>query len=187
MSMKIVYVVNRTTVPLEVMDDGRPWVIRPGYKAVARMDDDGNPVMDPDTGEPAYDIVGSAPNGQVQMEPLDYFAAERAKRQNPVMGTANPYDPTSFQSLIAVPDWGDDYSHIEQTMANELIDRTLLPLERQQGAQAVTMSANAPFVAPGRAKQPTKAVPGQRPVALRTSELTLGPSLGDNSILTTQR
>ena len=111
---RIVHVVNRTTDMLEVMDDGIPWPIRPGYKVVTN--DDGDSV-----------VVGAGPDGSVYMEPLPFFAAERAKRQNPIMGTENPYNIQDFQSLVAVPDWGDDYSHQEQSDAIERMDRSQLP------------------------------------------------------------
>lgn len=182
---RILYVVNRTTVPLEVTDDGKPWRIRPGYKRVPRLQD-GEPVIDPETGEPVFDIVGAAEGGRVAMEPLGYFAAERAKRQNPVMGTQDPYNPTRFVSLVAVPDWGDDYSHIEQTDALELVDRSQLPEDRQN-AIVGRMNQNAPFRAPGRAKLDRNAKQGGRPVVLRTGELGLVGMLGDNSLLSLSR
>lgn len=117
--VRLVQVVNRTTVQLEVMEDGMVYTIRPGYVNVG--------------GE----IVG-ADNGKVATEPLPYFAAEKAKRQNPIMGTGNPYDGRSFQSLVAVPEWGDEYDHVEQSNAIELLDRSQLPEEKQIGKNAGT-------------------------------------------------
>lgn len=140
---KIVHVVNRSLEPLEVMDDGIPWPIRPGYKAEPQLDAKGEPVIDPETGEPAVKIVGAGPGGEVLMEPLPYFAAERAKRQNPIMGTEDPYQANSFETLIAVPDWGDDYSYKPQSDAIERLDRSQLPEEAQVAK-----------VIPGRGRRP---------------------------------
>lgn len=136
---KIVHVVNRTTQPLEVMDDGVPWPIRPGYALREKRDDNGDIVYkerldakgDPvlENGKPVLDpiieVVGAA-DGRVAMEPLPFFAAERAKRQNPLMGSEDPLSPTSFVSLIAVPDWGEDYSYLEQSDKIERLDRSLM-------------------------------------------------------------
>lgn len=183
---RIVYVVNRTTVELEATDDGKPWRIRPGYKRVPRLIG-GEPALD-ENDEPIFDIIGAAEGGRVAMEPMSYFAAERAKRQNPVMGTQDPYNPARFVSMIAVPDWGDDYSHIEQTDALEVIDRSLLPADRQ-AATVGRMDTNAPFRAPGRAKldrSAAKASRGGRPVVLRTGELGLTGMLGDNGLVSTR-
>lgn len=116
---RIIHVVNRTTKQLEVMDDGVPWVILPGYKKQAKegseLDENGEPVD--------FDIVGNSPNGDVLQVPLPYFAAERAKRQNPLMGSEDPLNPNDFVSLIAVPAWGDDYEYLPPTDAIERLDR----------------------------------------------------------------
>lgn len=184
---RIVYVVNRTTVELEATDDGKPWRIRPGYKRVPRLVA-GRPAIDEETGDPIFDIIGSAEGGRVAMEPMSYFAAERAKRQNPLMGSQDPYNPTRFVSLIAVPDWGDDYTHLEQSDAIEVIDRSQLPMDRQR-ATVGRMDSNAPFRAPGRAKLDKSALKntrGGRPVVLRTGELGLVGQLGDNSLFGTR-
>jgi hypothetical protein len=128
---RILHVVNRSLEPLEVMDDGIPWVIRPGYKLV-RASDEGE-LTDDEREDASVDVklVGAGIAGTVFMEPLPYFAAERAKRQNPVMGTEDPLNPNAFQSLIAVPDWGEDYSPLEQSAAIERLDRSLLPEQLQ--------------------------------------------------------
>jgi len=128
---RIAHVVNRSLEILEVTDDGIPWPIRPGYKAEPALDAAGDPVLD-EEGRAVVNIVGAGPGGTVYMEPLPYFAAERAKRQNPVMGTEDPYNPSDFQSLIAVPEWGDDYSPIQQSDAIERLDRSLLPDDMQK-------------------------------------------------------
>src|SRR5690606_14894603 len=101
-------------------------------------------------GKPSHD-------GRVFLEPLPYFAAERAKRQNPQMGTADPEDPRSCVSLIGVPKWGDEYSHIEQTDALELLDASLLPeLVSRDGKRLVRevkhVRGMGHFRAPGRKK-----------------------------------
>lgn len=136
---RIVHVVNRTLDPLEVMDDGVPWVIRPGYKLQPRLDGKGQPVLSAETGEPEMEVVGSGPGGEVLMEPLPYWAAERAIRQNPVMGTEDPYQPQDFKSLIACPTWPgrDDVSFCQQSNAIERLDRSLLPEEVQSASKVI--------------------------------------------------
>jgi hypothetical protein len=124
-----VHVVNRTTVPLEVMHDGAVWPIRPGYKVEA--------------GE----VVGAGPGGTVAQEPLPYFAAERAKRQNPVMGTGDRYNPNSFESLIALPK--EDYSHVEQSDAIEGLDRATMD-DDAQAAVVLAIGGGRRPVVPGR-------------------------------------
>jgi hypothetical protein len=138
---RIVHVVNRSLEMLEVMDDGVPWTIRPGYKAVPKVlfgkpvledDPDGEPDAEGKPAKrPVFEIVGAGSDGGVFMEPLPYFAAERAKRQNPVMGTEDPLNPNAFETLIAVPDWGEDYSFLEQSAAIERLDRSMLPEQLQ--------------------------------------------------------
>lgn len=168
--MQIVHVVNRTTVPLDVMDDGVPFVIRPGYKRLA-------------SGE----IVGAAPDGSVLLEPLPYFAAERAKRQNPIMGTGDPYDGRSFLSLVAVPAWGDEFGHVEQSGAIELLDRSKLPEDRQLGQPNVTVrkvGGGHQFRPPGTPKRDA-AGKYLGPRNVRNSDLIgVGPGSGDNPIST---
>lgn len=127
---RIVHAVNRSLEPLEVMDDGVVWTIRPGYVLTPKKNEKGEGIFDKD-GKPVFEIIGSGPGGSVLMEALPYFAAERAKRQNPVMGTEDPQNPNSFESLIAVPEWGDDYGYMGQTEAIERLDRSMLPAELQ--------------------------------------------------------
>lgn len=144
---KLVWVCNRTTRMLEVMHDGVVWTIRPGYC----KNDAGEIVGADENGNPSH-------NGHVFLEPLPYFAAERAMRQNPVMGTADPLDPRAFVSLIGVPAWGNDYSHIEQSDALELLDASLLDVQiGQNGREMVRRAINGPrgahrVTAPGRDK-----------------------------------
>lgn len=133
---RIIHVVNRTTEPLECMDNGVPWTIKPGYKRdqreidVQKGSNAAGPII---VKEMTEVIVGAGPGDTVYMEPLPYFVAERAKRQNPIMGTLDGLNPNSFESLIAVPDWNDDISPCEQSEAIELLDRSTLG-DKAQGA-----------------------------------------------------
>lgn len=146
---RVVLVVNRTTVPLDVMYDGSPEVIPPGYKV--ETDDNGK-----------ESIVGAGPviDGipTVQTHSCEYFAAEAYKRQHPQMGTQDPHstDARDTEYLIGVAEWGDEISPIDQTDAEELIDRSLLPAQRQ----------NATLVNIGRGGSPqqVKAKKDQRKV-----------------------
>jgi len=159
---RIVHVVNRTAdQELQVTDDGIPWVIRPGYKRVERLDAEGKAVVD-ENGQPTYDVVGAGPGGTVFMEPLPYFAAERAKRQNPVMGTEDPYNPNDFATLIAVPEWGEDYSPLEQSPAIERLDRTLLPGDAQKVQVIGAVGARKPKTIRGKDGKFKKVIPGAR-------------------------
>jgi hypothetical protein len=131
---RIVHVVNRTfDRVLQVTDDGIPWQIRPGYRRVE--DAEGNPVL---SDEGKEQVLGAGPGGTVFMEPLPYFAAERAIRQNPVMGTEDPLNPNAFESLVAVPDWGHDYSPLQQSDAIERLDRSQMSGDAQT---AIVMTA----------------------------------------------
>lgn len=109
---RLVNAVNRSTEPLDAMFDGQPVVLLPGY---AKVEKDGKTI-----------IVGAGPGEAVVSTPLPYFAAEMVKRQNPVMGTEDPESPGDFESLIGIIEWGDDISHIEQSDAEERLDRSLL-------------------------------------------------------------
>lgn len=129
---RIVHVVNRSFDVLEVMDDGVPWPIRPGYKRVERLDESTGEQAKDEEGNLLWDCIGAGPGGTVFMEPLPYFAAERAKRQNPVMGTEDPLNPAAFETLIAVPDWGDDYSPLVQSESIERLDRSLMDVDAQK-------------------------------------------------------
>jgi hypothetical protein len=140
---RIVHACNRTTVKLEVMHDGMVWPIRPGYCRNAA----GEIVGADENGNPSHD-------GRVFLEPLPYFAAERAKRQNPVMGTADPHNSRDFVSMIGVPKWGDDYSHLEQSDAPELIDTSMLDGVPGHVREVRQVRGAASFRAPGRPKDP---------------------------------
>jgi hypothetical protein len=128
---RIVRVTNRTLEPLDVMYDGAPDVIPAGYA----RDDSGA-------------IVGAGPlvNGayQVLTYPMEFFAAEAAKRQHPRMGTMDPNstDARDTEYLIGVGAWGDEVNFVEQTGADELLDRSKLPLARRN-AQAIDLADGA--------------------------------------------
>lgn len=113
--LRIVNVINRTLEPLDVTWDGVPKVIPPGYR------------KDAETGE----IVGAGPGGQPHAEPCEYYMAEAAKRQHPVKGTLDPEHHLTYETYIGVREWGDDCSYREPSTAIELLDRSLLPPERQ--------------------------------------------------------
>ena len=143
-NIKIVHALNRTTKPLNVTWDGYPYVVPPGFKKVQvevmkpKLGPRGGAVKD-DAGEPIMEtvledrIVGNGPHGDPLLYPMPYFAAEAGMRQNPKMGTLNPLNPNDFEPLICVPEWGHPIEHTEQDdAAIELIDRSLLPYEKQQ-------------------------------------------------------
>lgn len=171
---KIIHVVNRSTENIEVTDDGVPWVIRPGYKRVEKLGEDGKPMLDPETNQPLFDVVGAGPGGSVFMEPLPYFAAERGKRQNPVMGTEDPFSPTEFDSLVAVPEWGDDYSPIEQSNAIERLDRSMLGSDEQKAVVIPARGARREIKKRGSNGQFVKAVQGARSYTDATLENPAG-------------
>lgn len=137
---RFVDVVNRSTKPLDCMFDGVPEVIPPGYKVittqVAKTNRKGEPIKG-DDGQPVMEdretVVGAGLNGDPLSYRVDYAAAEAYIRQHPIMGTADPnsVDARDTDYLLAVPAWEDDYSHAEQSTAIELIDRSLLPEDRQ--------------------------------------------------------
>lgn len=116
---RIVHIVNRTTDPLDVMFDGVPEVIPPGYLEV-----DG-------------DFFGAGHDQTPLAHPVEFFAAEAYKRQHPRMGTQDPgsVDARDTEYLLGVEAWGDDISHVEQTDCHELLDRTLLPAHRQNAEE----------------------------------------------------
>lgn len=113
-NLRIVHVVNRTLDPLDVTWNGAPKVIPPGYKQL----EDGT-------------IVGAGPEGLPHREPCEYYMAEAAKRQHPVKGTLDPEAHNSYETYIGVVEWNDDISHRGISTAIELLDRSLLPEDRQ--------------------------------------------------------
>lgn len=118
--MDFVKVVNRTTEKLEAMFDGVPIDLPPGYKIV-----ENKVVPAGDNGQPTYCMLPAA-------------AAERAKWQNPQMGTADPENPTDVEFKIGVESWGDDISFLPPTDAIELIDRSLLDDQAQTATHMLT-------------------------------------------------
>ena len=58
--------------------------------------------------------------------------ARIAKRQNPRMGTDDPYVADMCESLIGIKEHGDDCSPIEQSASIERLNRSQLPRERQK-------------------------------------------------------
>ena len=141
----IVHVVNRTTKPLDVMDDGRPYVIPPGYVTVPDLDADtgeqrtrrikvdGKPVD-----EPLFKVVGADKHGQPSHDgqPFQFAmmagAAVRARRQHILRGSQDPVNPQFAETLVGIVDIEDPISHQEQAGDEvELLDRSLLPRDRQ--------------------------------------------------------
>lgn len=111
--MDFVEIVNRTTRPLEVTFSGVTRRIRPGYKEL-----DG-------------EIVPAGKNGEPAFEMLPAPFADFAKRQNPQMGTFDPSTSNVFEPLVGVTAWGDDVSYLADSGKTEVIDRELLPDDRQ--------------------------------------------------------
>jgi hypothetical protein len=115
-----VELVNRTSEPIDAMFNGRPLVLKPGYELRPGAAGE-EPILFPlgRDGKPATNMI-------------EYFAAEMAKRQNPIMGTEDPESPATFESLLGVEAWGDDISYVEQSDKTERIDRSLLDDEAQK-------------------------------------------------------
>lgn len=110
--MDFVEVVNRTTHPLEVTFSGVTRVIKPGY-----VERDGAVVPAGRNDEPAYEML-----------PAPF--AEFAKRQNPQMGSFDPGTANVFEPLVGVAAWGDDISYLQESGAEEVINRDLLGEDR---------------------------------------------------------
>lgn len=128
---RFVEVINRTTQPLDVMFDGVPDVIPPGYVIVQAKDPDGKPLEK--AGKPVMKVVGAMPDGSPRTFTGEIHAVEAWKRQHPLMGSQDPesVDARDTDYLLGVEEWGDEISHLEQSDAIELIDRSLLPEDRQ--------------------------------------------------------
>ncbi len=124
--IRLVQIVNRTTDYLDCMFDGVPEKIPAGYRELP-PEQEGQPPR----------IIGAGPDGGPYLHTVEYFAAECYKRQHPRMGTQDPFsvDARDTEYLMGVPEWGDDISHLEQTDADELLDRTLLPIQRQDAVK----------------------------------------------------
>lgn len=116
---KWVEIVNRTTYPLDVIFDGVPDVVPPGYKVEGE-------------GENAR-VVPAGRDGKPLTHIVELHAAECWKRQHPLMGSQDPNstDANDTIYLLGVEGWGDEISYIEQSDCRELIDRSLLPPDRR--------------------------------------------------------
>jgi hypothetical protein len=127
---RLVEIVNRTTEPLDVMFDGCPDVVRPGYKVI-EVEGEGPK------------IVGAGHDGAPATHVCGIHAAEAYKRQHPRMGTQDPHsvDANDTEYLIGVEAWGDDIEATEQTGSDELIDRLQLP-EQRRNATVVPIGTN---------------------------------------------
>lgn len=75
----------------------------------------------------------SYPPGETPNVPL--AIAEAVRRQNVLMGSADPYEMNVAEYLIGIPELKHDCSPIEQSDEVERWDRTLVP----GGRSAVTM------------------------------------------------
>lgn len=151
----IVHVVNRTTRPLDVTHDGRPYVIPPGYMRV--------PDIDPETKEhrteklvdprdpkrkidaPRFIVVGAARpdkktgeqvpahDGKPYEHPLLASVAVRARRQHILRGSQDPTNPQFAETLCAIVEIEDPLDHQEQRGQEvELLDRSLVDPSRQK-------------------------------------------------------
>lgn len=148
-SQNIVTVVNRTTRPLDVTDDGRPYVIPPGYMVVPDIDEDtGAQRVKVEKGPdgkkievPQFKVVGAAKpdrdgnqapshDGRPYGHPMIVGAAVRARRQHILRGSQDPTNPQFAETLVAITEIDDPTDHQEQR-EGELLDRSLLPKDRQ--------------------------------------------------------
>jgi hypothetical protein len=120
---EIIAVVNRTTRPLEVMDDGIAVVIKPGYRRL----EDGR-------------VVGAGPNGQPEVVYMVLATANRAMDQNKARGSVNPDDSLDCVFLIGRVGTKDDITFVDDDPDpnRELMDRSLLP--EAQRAQKLTIA-----------------------------------------------
>lgn len=119
---EIVAVVNRTTRPLEVVDDGIAIVIKPGFRRL-----------------PDGRVVGAGPNGQPEVVYMAQATANRAMDQNKARGSVNPDDTLDCTFLIGKVGTRDDISFVDDNADPnaELFDRNMLPEARK--AQTITL------------------------------------------------
>lgn len=141
--IRTVDVVNRTTEPLDCMDDGLPIVVPAGYRRV--------PNPDAAEGEPDFTVIGAGEDGRVISLQVPYHTAERIKRQHPLMGSEDfaSNDPRNTQWLIAVVQWNEDYSHIEQSDAPERFNPETLPEVAQKNRTLLKGKGRRTKVKPG--------------------------------------
>jgi hypothetical protein len=143
----IVNVVNRTTKSLDVMDDGRPYVIPPGYAVVPDIDSDTGAQrvrVDKDAAGKKTEVlltkvVGAdkhglpSHNGKPFEFPMIVGAAIRARRQHILRGSQDPAAPQYAETLCAIVEADDPTDHQEQRDATvESFDRSMLPKHLQQ-------------------------------------------------------
>jgi hypothetical protein len=132
---RLVQIVNRTTGPLDCMFDGVPEVIPAGYKRalVPKLNANGDAIVKDGQAVMVEEIVGAGRDGEPLEHTVEFSAAEAYIRQHPIMGTADPasVDARDTDYLLGVEAWGHDIDHQEQSNSRELIDRSLLPDDRQ--------------------------------------------------------
>jgi hypothetical protein len=111
---EIVPLVNRTCVPLQVMDDGIPTTLKPGYRKVGEGKD--------------AKLIGAGPRGEVACTYVAKATAARAMDQNKQRGSVNPDDPLDAIYLLGVHGMHDT-SPIEVVgdEETEMFDRSTLP------------------------------------------------------------
>ena len=152
----IVHLVNRSTLSLDFMDDGIPYVALPGYRLEEVRDEDGKIVLtealdatgniiseQPAVGKkkeprmvPKLDAVPIDKHGSRAEKPyamaLPLWAAIRGVRTHPVMGTQDPYQPTRFLPYLSIIEYDMDTAFIpRQDDKPERLDRSMLPPDRQ--------------------------------------------------------
>ena len=152
----IVHLVNRSTVALDFMDDGIPYVALPGYRLDEERDDADERVMveardargqvineQPGVGQkkaprmvPKLKAVPIDEHGELAEKPyampLPQWAAIRGVRTHPVMGTQDPYSPTRFLPYLSITEFGMDTRFLpRQDDKPERLDRSMLPPDRQ--------------------------------------------------------
>lgn len=122
----LVTCVNRSTKPLEGTFDGQIIVFPPGY-------------VDDGTGNIVRAVDG---HGAPVVTMLPANVAAIVKAQNPIMGTQDVLSAAPDEYLIGVEKWpagrADDVSHVEQSDAIEIIDRSsIADGSRQTDAEVV--------------------------------------------------
>lgn len=136
-------VVNRTIRPLDFMFDGRPGVLKPGYKAVEKEE----------KGTAKLVVVPAGRDGQPVVNHLPFQMAEMARRQNIIKGTEDPFDIHNVQYLVGVAVRNEDTGALvpaenwpmnaidpcEQSDALERLDRS--KIEKWQGRDAEVVPA----------------------------------------------
>lgn len=122
----LVTCVNRSTQSLEGTFDGQIIVFDPGY-------------VDDGTGQVVRAVDG---HGAPVVTMLPAHVAAIVKSQNPIMGTQDVLSAAPDDYLIGIEKWPagrrDDTSHVEQSDAIEVIDRSSVQDgSRESGAEVV--------------------------------------------------